>query len=91
MKINQKNNSSDIYVSATVGAYGKNTLFFDVYKHSINNFYVTDSYTASSSTWDRQADGYKATSVYTDDFVFNILGLDPTMWSVVDGKLLKLN
>jgi hypothetical protein len=87
--VSQANDSSKRYVSAAVGAYGANTSVSDVYNHSDKLFTVSDSYTMGSGVWDGVVEDFTKESIYTDDFVYNILGFDPMMWSVIEGTIVK--
>ena len=57
--------------------------------HADQLFTVADSYALSTSVWDAKVSAYEKSAIYTDDFIYNILGFDPMMWNVIDGKLVK--
>ena len=82
-------NGSKKFVSAMVGGLGKNTSTAYIDEQSNGLYTVSERYTLSTSSWDNYTRSFSEQDVYTEDFVYNILGFDPMLWSVVDGRIVK--
>ena len=84
---NYVNDSNKKNVSA-IANFGENTTSSLLGQYAENLYYNESTYTDSvTSLWDNEAIGYNTEFIYEQSFIFDVLGFDPMMWELQDGKL----
>ncbi len=89
-KVNCENDDTTKLISA-ITSFGENVESDNAAEYGQDVYYVNDDYKGhATSEWDVYADGFASHMIYTDDFLYNVVGFDLVLWDMQDG-LIVLN